>query len=179
MSVKRLLLDTGVWISYFGNRKQSEQKRIDTARNIINYCLREKIKLFYCPYVENELNLGHNLNKAKNIEEMKKIADKLPAHIGNDTWDQIDVKFEDWGSKWNNDEEVKLGNELQKQLPNKKNKSNRVDRNMVVTAVNQKINIILHENPKDYNKIDVKGIFFVDLLNIQSLNNFIEIISNI
>ncbi len=179
MGVKRLLLDTGVWISYFGTRQRSEQERIDTARKIIDYCLKENFKLFYSPYVENELNLGNSLNRSKNIEVMRKIADKLPAHTGNDTWDQIDVTYEDWGSKWNNVEEVKLGNKLQEQLPDKKNKSNRIDRNTVVTAINQKIDIILHENPRDFDKIDVKGIFIVDLLSIESLDNFIEIVSNI
>jgi hypothetical protein len=28
---------------------------------------------------------------------MKKIANQVLAHTGNDTWDQIDVKWEEWG----------------------------------------------------------------------------------
>src|SRR5437879_2354287 len=109
---------------------------------------------------------------------MKKIANKLPAHTGNDTWDQIDINWEDWGSLWNNDDEVKLGDELEKQLPDKKSKSNRIDRNIVITAANQKIDFILHENPNDYKKINIDGITFIDLLGIESLDDFIESISN-
>jgi hypothetical protein len=139
--------------------------------------VKEKIKLFYCPYVENELNKGNNKNKEANIEKMKSIANRLPAHIGNDTWDQIDCNWEDLGSLWNNDEEVKLGNQLQQQLPDKKNKSNRIDRNIVITALNQNINYILHENPHDYKKIHLDGIVFIDLLKIKSLDEFTKIIS--
>jgi hypothetical protein len=51
--MKRLLLDTGVWISYFGGRPPSERSRMNLSKKIINYCIKEGFKLFYCPYVEN------------------------------------------------------------------------------------------------------------------------------
>lgn len=91
MYKQRLLLDTGVWISYFGNRLSKENKRIDLAKKIINFCLSNKIELFYCPYVENELLKGKYANRVQNIKKMKKIAKKLPGHIGNDAWEKIDV----------------------------------------------------------------------------------------
>lgn len=79
---------------------------------------------------------------------------------------------------WNNDKEAALGNKFERQLPDKKSKSNRIDRNIVVTAINQKISIILHENPKDFDQLKNDNISFIDITKLKSLNDFIQTLSN-
>lgn len=175
MKSKRILLDTSVWISYFGDRPENCKARIELSRNIITYCLAQKMQLFYCSYVEFELNQANQKNRPENIEKMKLIAENIPAHTGNDTLDQIvDVTWENWGSLWNIEEEETFGDELQKQLPDKKNKSNRRDRNIIVTAKYENIDAILHENPKDFKKIKTDSMTIIDLTKLDSLNDFIE-----
>jgi len=84
MGSKKILIDTSVWISYFGKVDKNNPGRVKFAKKIIDYCQQEKINLFYCSYVEFELN-----DNTENIKVMKKIAKKLLAHTGNDTWNQI------------------------------------------------------------------------------------------
>ena len=104
---------------------------------------------------------------------MKNIAKKLPAHTGNDAWEKInDVNWEDWGTIWSDCEEGELADELETQLPDKKKKSNRIDRNIVLTAIKENIAFILHENPKDYNKLLNNKVQFVNLLSLNCLDDF-------
>jgi hypothetical protein len=172
----KILIDSTVWVSYFGDRRSELQPRIKLAREVIKYCRNEKIGIYYCDYIENELNEDPRSNRQNNIIQMKEIANRIPSNIGNDTWDQIDVNWENIGSLWNNDKEVELANNLEQKLPDRKSKSNRVDRNIIVTAIQQGINVILHENPNDFNRFqdDFDQVIFIDLLNIGSLEKFIQ-----
>jgi len=168
----KVLIDTSVWISYFGRKPDNEKnnKRSKLASEVIKYCQKNKIDLFFCAYIESELK------NEKNIESMKKISKKVSTHFGNDFWDENDVNWEECGSKWGDKEEGVWADELKSQLPDKKKKSNRVDRNIVLTAIQQNINIILHENPKDFNRLSDDRIQIIDLCKLNSLEDFKRIL---
>jgi len=47
---------------------------------------------------------------------------------------------------------------------------------MVLTAIKENIDIILHENPKDYNKLSNDKILFVNMLSLTCLDDFKKMI---
>ncbi len=176
MSKTRILLDTGVWISFFGRTDPKLTKRTELAREVIRHCQSKGYQLFYCPQVELELSRG--TNGADNIAQMKIIAEAVDGHTGNETWDQIDaVTWDTWGTKWGDTEEHELGETLEAQLPDKSKKSNKNDRSIVVTAKHENIKIILHENPKDFDKLDVDEVSLIDLTSIQNIDELDQLIS--
>ncbi len=178
MNKNRILLDTSVWISYFGERKQEHINRMELARIIINYCLEKKMTLFYCPQIEAELRKGSHATRNENIEQMKKIAEEILGHTGNEKWGQMSpVTWDKWGTKFGDKSESELGDKLESQLPDKNNKSNRTDRSILVSAIKENIHIFLHENPQDFNKIKSDEILLINLLEITSISEFVDLIS--
>jgi len=171
----KLLVDTSVWVSYFGDRSSDPEgmNRIEFARQVIDYCLDQKYTLCFCTYIVNELNKGSNKNRQKNIEKLKTIAEHIPGSVGNETWDNIEETWDKINDRWGDQKVIEKDKKFEKILPDKKNKPNRIDRKIVLTASEQGVNILLHENPKDFNRFcDIEETTFIDLLTVKNIEDF-------
>jgi len=175
-SKKKILIETSVWVSYFGDRNIENNCRIKTAREVISFCLKEEHELLYCHYVLRELQNYEGSKRKKDIEELKNIAKELPSNIGAEPCNKIEVPWDKIGSVWNNNEENKQEKRIEASLPDKNNKSNKNDRKILLTAHQQGVNILLHENPKDFKKIKLDNIQIINLLEVKTVDEFRNLI---
>lgn len=176
----RVFIDTSVWVSYFGDRDNKiNLVRIKLAQEIIKHCVDNSYDLLYDPYVLSELRNYSCANRVYNIEKMKEIAKPLPYYIGNDTWGKSDAIWGNTGSRCGDTDELKKANKLDLELPDRKHKLNRNDRKIMLTCLMENADILLHENPHDFNKISQNAILKIDLLNIKTLNEFIRIVDSL
>ena len=159
-----VILDTSVWISFFGNRPKEQSLRIQRAQCLLNY-LKKNQSLFKICYSERT---EHELSKDQNRAILQQY-EKLPSHILNESWEQIELKWNNIGTKWGNEKEFILGKKIEDLLPDKKTKCNRNDRGLYGDSIQNECRVIIHENPKDFKKFDPdasnRSILLIDLYN--------------
>jgi hypothetical protein len=165
--MKKVLIDTGVWISYFDDRRAKNYPELQLkykerhlkAQKVIKYLTDNKFTLCYMHYIEKELTKHPTHNRKVALRKIKKIATEIEAYFGNDCWEKIDIPWEKLGSPWDNDEEARINDILDKQLPDKSRKSNREDRKIALAFLQEPgVIALLHENPKDFKKINLQEI---------------------
>ncbi|MBU4445095.1 hypothetical protein KJ656_08450 [bacterium] len=117
--------------------------------NILNYtkCISERTM--------REFEFGwDNKNLSKNkIEKEKSFLEEYEVqyyHFGDETFDKIDGHFDNIESLWNNEEENKIAEELNKKLPGEINQH---DRGILLDAIMNNCNIVINENWSDFNKM--------------------------
>lgn len=169
----RLLLDTGVFISYFG---RSESKlRTEKARALIRHIDNTKGEILYSQRTFYEL-------KERDWEKRKKFISqcKLASyHFGNETISQIEGTIENIGSICNNyaDGEFQLSEKLNQYLLRERDIR---DRGILLDAVKNECNFFIHEKPNDFDRVPVKtlkkfGVKIINLLELELQNIELEI----
>ena len=168
----KILLDTSVWISYFGQRK--EKSRISVAESLFRY-FDENEKIVEICYSERTLNEL----ESNDYRDVLKRYSLVVSHILDLNWEEIDLKWENIHTKWGDSSEVELGDDLKKELPDNKHKSQKADRGIYGDAILEECNMIIHENPKDFNKLQEdaskRGIEIINLLD-QNESSIIELL---
>jgi hypothetical protein len=154
--MKRVLLDTGAWISAYAQRK--DLARVDRAKRVLEYLERNPTRYTVCYSQRTQIELsGHAKTKPPDLSRFV----LLPYHSGNETWGEIDTT-------WGDAQEVAAGDSLLKALPEKKKKTNQRDRGIYGDAAFEKCNIVLHENPDDFSRFaahaEASGILLINLL---------------
>ena len=177
LDMLRVLIDTGVWMSYSGKFRDAEQHRIERAKSVIDYLHEHKdlFEICYSERTEREL-------KKYEIYDMPLNASLLPSHIADQTWGETEEIWNNIGTTWGDEEEIKLGKEIQSKLPNKTKKINRNDRGIFADAIQEGCRVLIHENPRDYNELTEEaekyGVVLIDLINTD-YNTAREILTNI
>ena len=168
----KIVLDTGVLISNIGGFRSDDIVRDNTAKAILDFLKTNSAKfaLYFSERTKFEL-LGY-FEKNGEIEiAMDELMhySMLPSHSINETWDEINLTWGNLESKWGDNDEFNLGESLATALPDKSKKRNNNDRGIVGDAIMNSCHVILHENPRDFIKLEkicsVKGILIVNLLN--------------
>ena len=162
----KVLFDTSVLLSALGRSNDKDLNRYKLANKVIekcdilNYskCISERTKLEF-EYGWNNKNLSDD-----RVEEEKsflKIFTVVPSHHGDETWNKIDLNWENDESLWNNEEEMKIAEELNNKLPGERNQH---DRGILLDAIMNKCNIVINDNWSDFNKMsEVAKSHFVEI----------------
>ncbi len=140
----KTLLDTSVWISVFGTREDSIRKKI--ARTIFDFLVSNPEKFFICYSERTTIEL------TTPIMELSKYK-MIPYHSINEAWQEIEGTWDNWETKFGDEKEVLNGKIFSEILPDLKTKSNKRDRGIYADAVYAGCKLLLHENPKDFNKL--------------------------
>jgi len=169
----KIVIDTSVWMSYCGKFRESDSNRIVKAKELINFLDRNTDKIVTC-YSERT---KRELLKYSSESVLGKYY-LLPSHILNQNWEETEENWNNIETKWGDEKEVELGNNISKKLPDKKNKLNRNDRGIIGDAIQEGCQILIHENPKDFNRfLDFsENLIIFDLLSI-SVEDIIDTIS--
>ena len=172
----KIVLDTGVLISNIGGFRSTDISRDKIAKVAIDFLMNNPTKygLYYSERTKGELINFFERNGGSDLSannELKKYT-MLHSHIFNESLDQISIVWENIASKWGDNSEYELGESLEMKLPDKVNKLNRNDRGIIGDAIMNSCNAILHENPKDFRKLEEiskeNGILMLNLLELSS-----------
>jgi hypothetical protein len=173
----RILIDTGVWISYLGQRKIDTNNRVKKARKVINYLKNNSEKYSIC-YSERTINELYN-NSGQNVLDNYTLVN---SHIFNENWEECHLIWNNINSIWGDKTESNIGNTLKSILPDKTKKNNRNDRGIYGDAIIENCKIIIHENPKDFTKFtsdaEKRKIILIDLFSY-SVKHAIKIIESL
>lgn len=160
-----VLLDSSVFVSSFGNRSKDEAWRIERAICVIKF-LKENSESYQICYSERTKNELVNDPNFSCLSQFK----LLPSHWLNATWEKIDLTWKNIGSKWDDSSEIELGKQLEEKLPDKAKKDNLNDRGIYGDAVFNSCDVVIHENPRDFNKLrydsDERHIHLINLIKI-------------
>jgi len=163
--MKKVLLDTGVFISYCGRLNSPERE--NKVRSLFDYLLIGNFEILYSQRTENEL-------KRHFSEERRQLLQKCTLasyHFGSEPWDQIEGKIENIGSIINNDSDGEF--QLHKRLNTfLKNKKDFRDKGILLDAIQNKCNFFIHENPNDFKKIPIELFkeFNIKCINLLEIN---------
>lgn len=162
--VTRFLLDTGVFISYFG--RENEFRRTDIAKYLIDHIHSIGGIIFYSQRTYNEL-------RKKDWGQREQFLEKCTLgsyHFGNETFGEIEGTWENIGSRLNNDSdgEYQLSEQLNQYL--RKDRDIR-DRGILLDAIKNECQYFIHENPNDFDRVpqeitDDFNLIVLNLLNI-------------
>lgn len=158
---KRVLLDTGVLISYFG--REEDKERTDKAEKLILYLQEQKFEILYSQRTENEL-----MKKPSQIrtEFLKKFT-RARYYWGNEKWEEVDGTWENICSTWNgSNEESEIAEKIESWLNKERDLR---DRGILLDAIFNDCNYFVHENPKDFDKISIEFLKEFRLSNINLL----------
>lgn len=173
MNKQKFLLDTGVWISYFG--RVGFPERTTKAKQLFDLFNGLSHEVLFSYRTENELKKWQ-WNERKPILELY---NRATYYVGEETMGQIQGHWNNIGSTW---ELSALESETAIKIKKWLNKDRDLnDRGILLDAVFNGCSFFMHENPNDYDKIDPHfwidfNIVNVDLLSI-SMGELIEITS--
>ena len=148
MAIK-VLLDTGVFISYFG--RANEPQRVTKARGLMNYFRNKDIDILYSQRTQNELNVIPSETRTEFLNNCI----MAEYFFGNETIDQIEGTSENIGSLSDNDSDGEYGISERINTWLIKDRDLR-DRGILLDAIKNKCNFFIHENPKDYKKVPIE-----------------------
>ncbi len=156
---KKAILDTGVWISYFG--REENVQRTKMARNLFKILSDSSFEILFSQRTENELNQKPSLERQTFLKNFN----RATYNKGDETWNQIQGTWENIGSLWESSEvetttAIKIKNWL-------KREKDIEDRGILLDAVFNGCKFFIHENPKDFNKINLD---FWEEFDIQNIN---------
>jgi predicted nucleic acid-binding protein len=156
---KKVILDTGVWISYFG--REENKQRTEMAKNLFKILSDSSFEILFSQRTENELNQKPSLERQTFLKKF----DRATYYKGNETWNQIQGTWENIGSLWESSEvetttAIKIKNWL-------KREKDIEDRGILLDAVFNGCKFFIHENPNDFNKISLD---FWEEFDIQNIN---------
>ncbi len=162
INIVKVLLDTSVFISSFSGTRVNDSERTIKAQCIIKYLEENKcFQICYSERTQRELKWDKNIHKLNKYE-------LLNSHVLNQTYDNTEEKWNNIATIWNDLSEIQLGDDIEKVLPDKPSKSNKNDRGIYADALYEGCKFIIHENPKDFNKlnnyISSKNIVLIDLM---------------
>jgi len=162
----KILLDTSVWMSYLGRCREKSSHRIEKAKNILDLLNANTDKIMIC-YSERTKRELSNYSSESVLETYY----LLPSHILNQNWEETEENYDNIGTKHGDEEEYELGKRIEDILPDKKKKLNRNDRGIVGDAIHEGCQIIIHENPKDFDRF---ANFSDNLIIIDLISNSVE-----
>ena len=96
---KRVLLDTGVFISYFG--RATEPEREIKAKRLIEYSKGKNFEILYSQRTQNELMRKPSQTRT----EFLKKCTLAKYYSGNEKWEEGDGTWENMFSPWNGSKE--------------------------------------------------------------------------
>ena len=160
---KRVLLDTGVIISYCGRHEDSFRET--KAQKLIEYLKANSFDIFYSQRTQNELKVKPSEVREKFLSECKLAA----YYIGNETCDKIEGTWENIGSLWDNESDGEFGLSERINIWLKKERDLQ-DRGILLDAIKNGCVYFIHENPKDYSKIPTDLFDDFDLKCVNLLN---------
>jgi hypothetical protein len=161
----KILLDTGVFISYFG--RSNEPEREVKARLLIDFFINLDFDIYYSQRTQYELNVEPS--EIRNEFLNKCILANY--YFGNETVDQIEGTSENIGSLINNDSDGEF--DLAEGISNWLLKLRDIrDRGILLDAIKSECKFFIHENPKDFNKIPTEffkeyGLICINLLELE------------
>ena len=146
MNNKKVLLDTGVIISFCGRSGFFERET--TAKELINYLKSNNFEIFYSQRTLNELNKKPSIQRNVILSQLKLAG----YYYGNETIDQIEGAWGNISSLWNNsvNGELELANRVKGWLTKEKDLR---DRGILLDAIMNQCSFFVHENPNDFSKI--------------------------
>lgn len=172
MKLKKAFLDTGVIISYVDRKDIQRRKK---AREIVDFLVDFNVVLLYSERTEIELKLDERPKRTKLLKKM----DKAAFYIGNENWETIDGHWENIKSRFDvAKNEQNVHNQIEKWLTKRRDLR---DRGILLDAAFNECDFFLHENPRDYGKIDANfwrefNIVELDLIN-KSIEDLIRLIN--
>lgn len=160
----RLLLDTGVFISYFGRPENSF--RTEKARVLIRHINQIQGEILYSQRTLYELKERDWASREEFINQCTLAS----YHFGNETIEKIEGTWENIGSLFNNDAdgEFQLSEELNLYLIKERDTR---DRGILLDAIKNECDYFIHENPRDFNRVpkEMKRKFKIIVINLLAL----------
>lgn len=149
------MLDTNVLISALGRSTDTDNRLQQIAESVIQKCLDSGFKMCISERTTRELEKGWNSGNItlERIEKERKLLVQfsfLSYHMGNETWDKIEGKWENIGSLWNNEEESAIADEIEALLPGTRNQH---DRGILLDAIYNDCYVVISENWSDFKRI--------------------------
>lgn len=175
----KVLLDTSVLLSNALGFRVTDPEREKKAMCLLNYLSTHvnNFELVYSERTKRELIKYLNENRAE--DELKKYK-MLPSYTLSQNYEETEEIWNNIDSKWGDEKELDLGVSLENTLPDK-NKLNRNDRGIFGDAILNSCEVVIHENPKDFNKLrtlaDEYGITLINLL-IETYDSATLILNN-
>ena len=151
---KRVLLDTGVLISFFG--RENDKERTDKAKKLILYLQEQNFEILYSQRTQNELMKKPSLTCTEFLTrtEFLKKCTLARYYSGNENWEEIDCPWENIYSPWNGSkEESEIAARIEIWL---KKEKDLYDRGILLDAILNGCSYFIHENPKDFDKISIE-----------------------
>lgn len=161
--MKKVVLDTGPWISALGVRGPSDQSRQEKAKKVLALLTARPTEFTVYYSQRSELELPNHMDATLVFNNYQ----RLPYHSLDETWGEVEGTWENWGSMWDDVGEEALGATAKMKLPDKPKKSNQRDRGICGDAILEKCQFLLHENPRDMNRLvavaATRGLVIIDL----------------
>lgn len=141
--MKKILIDTGVWMSYFGQRRADEYKKVEKAKELFNHldASKSNYNVWY-----SERN-WQELECADSRRALAKYS-MLPSHILSQKFEKTPEIIDNIGTKMGNHKELDLEMEILEILPGEKQYR---DRLIYADAILENCDFLIHEDPKDFN----------------------------
>jgi len=146
--MKKILLDTSVLTSAFGNRANAPD-RARRARAVLDF-LEGSDEFTVCYSERTSTELSRPMHELERFEMVQ-------YHWLNETIGQLDGVIENIGSRFGDTRETQLAESLSSALPDKRKKLNRRDRGIFGDAMYAGCSFLLHENPADFNRLVDEG----------------------
>ena len=158
---KRVLLDTGVLISFFG--RENDKERTDKAKKLILYLQEQNFEILYSQRTLNELMIHPSQTRTEFLNQCT----LAKYYIGNEKWNEIVGTWENIYSLWNgSNEESETAEKINIWL---KKERDLIDRGILLDAIFNDCSYFIHENPKDFDKISIEFLKEFRLSNINLL----------
>lgn len=163
----KVVIDTGVLMSNIGGYRATDIEREYVAKGVLNFLTSNssKFALYYSERTQEELI--RNTSREIALIELNKY-EMLPSHILDQTWGETGQMWQNIATIYGDERESDLAGLLRDKLPDKRTKSNRNDRGITGDAIMNYCDVILTENPKDFNKLqeecEENGILLINLI---------------
>jgi len=143
--MKKLLVDTTVFISAYGSRSATE--RGICARRVLDYVESRKDEFIVCKSARTLRELSPPIRELDRFET-------VPYHWMDERWEDIEGTWGNIGSRWGNGQERELADAARDALPDKGKRPNvRRDRGILGDAVFAGCAFLLTEDEKDFDRL--------------------------
>jgi hypothetical protein len=161
--MKKVVLDSGPWISALGVRPASEAARQQKAKELLAFLNAQPAEFTVYYSQRSEIELPKHMDASLVFNRYQ----RLPYHTLDECWEQIEGTWDNVGTKWDDATEEEFGKETNKGLSDKRKERNKRDHGIYGDAIFEKCQFLLHENPKDFKRLVTDaakhGLIVIDL----------------